>query len=85
MLGVSAIMRKVSKIILGLEALIILYPTLLGFLLCFGSVIPFITGAFTVEHLINFISGLVICLSLVSGWRILLWVLRAAENNNYPI
>ena len=52
-LNVSDLMGKVSKILLGIEALLVLYPTLLGLLLVVGSVAPFVFGNFTVEHLKN--------------------------------
>ena len=62
-----------------------LYPTALGLLLCFGSVVPFALGNFTVEHTVNFITGLIILVALISGWRILFWVLMNGPKLNIKI
>lgn len=78
-------MGKVSKIILGIEAVLVMYQTLLGLSLVVGSVVPFAAGNFTIEFLQDFITGLIIFLSLLSGWRILVWVLTDGPRRNIKI
>ena len=68
-----------------IESLVIAYPTLLGFFLCFGAVIPFLTGGNTLEHFISFIEGLVVAAALISGWRIFFWVITDGPKKEITI
>jgi hypothetical protein len=80
-------MRALSKIILGIEAIICAYPTLLGAMLSLGAIAPFISGSYSSDATFNFLVGLVILSALISGWRILLWVItdgpRLGEKINF--
>lgn len=74
-----------SRTILAIEAVIVAYPTLLGFMLCFGAVAPVLTGSYTTAHVLDFIVGLAVLLSLVAGWRILLWVMMGGPGKGKSV
>jgi len=66
---------KISKIILAIQSVILIYFSLFGFIFAFGLVIPLLTGASEFLHLIEFIFGLTLFVFLISGWRVYFWVL----------
>jgi len=65
-------MERASKIALGLEALVLAYPTFLGLVLSIGAIAPFATGSITTEHALDAAAGIVIVMGLASGWYLLL-------------
>ena len=58
---------RLSKFIFILEIILLIWPTILGLMLIGGSILPFLTGAFTSEYFIKAITGLFIATSLFSG------------------
>ena len=48
-----------------LESLLLAYPTLLGLILCFGAVIPLLTGGNTQENLVYFIQGVLVAAAFI--------------------
>lgn len=65
-------MERVSKAILGIEALVLTYPTFLGLLLATGAITPFATGSITAEHALDALAGVSILSGLAAGWYLLL-------------
>lgn len=59
---------RISKALLLLEALPLAYITFLGLMLCFGSVIPFLTGKLSSYP--EAAEGVMVFLLLCAGWRI---------------
>jgi len=65
-------MERVSKAVLGLEALALAYPTFLGLVLSIGAIAPFATGGLNAEHAAGAAAGMLIVGGLVSGWYLVL-------------
>ena len=74
-----------SKAFLSLQGLILAYPSLLGLIVIFGSVVPFLSGSFQNAHVVEFIIGGILLTFLISAWRVYLWVLLNGPNNKKPI
>lgn len=61
-----------SKVLLGLEALMLAYPTWLGFLMMLGAIAPAATGSISAEHVVDAFTGVTTISGLVVGWRLVL-------------
>jgi hypothetical protein len=59
---------RISKALLLLEALPLAYISFLGLMLCFGSIIPLLTG--NLSSYPEAAEGLLVFLLLCAGWRI---------------
>lgn len=64
-----------SKIILGVQGVILIWPSLLGFMLIFGLMAPVMTQSFEAHHLVEFVYGIILLAFLVSAWRVYIWVM----------
>ena len=64
--------ERVSKFLLGFEALVLIYPTLLGLVLAAGSLAPVVTGSWTIDHFVDVAAGAATLLGLICGWRLAL-------------
>jgi len=68
-------MKRLSKLLLLAQAPFLGYLSLLGLLLCAGTMLPDHTGVFSKEHLGGIVVGIVILSALAAGWRIWFWVM----------
>lgn len=78
-------MRRLSKLLLLVQAPFLAYLSLLGFLLCAGTMLPDHTGVFSKEHLGGLVVGIVILSALVAGWRIWFWVMADGPQESKSI
>ena len=64
--------ERASKLLLGLEALVLAYPTGLGLLMMAGAIAPAATGSLTFEHTIDAVAGIATVAGLLCGWWLVL-------------
>jgi hypothetical protein len=74
-----------SKTFLIIQGLILIWPSLLGLMLIFGSIVPFISGSFQAAHVGDFIVGVILFTFLISAWRVYIWVLLNGPKNEKRI
>jgi len=64
--------KRLSKYLFAMEAILLIYPTVLGLILATGSLLPFVTGARTRVHFVDAAVGVVVLVGLICGWRLAL-------------
>ena len=78
-------MRRLSRIVLYIECLLLVYPTLFGYLFSLGATLQILNGLTLSDKVAGFITGTLLFATLTASWRVMFWVIFGGLQRGVPI